>query len=158
MVSPHPFVSSLSSLSLDLLDAAPATAVAEPVVVVFAGEHFEIREAGKAGQSAGEGARLWRGFGCRWRVAWGIIGRGFRSRRGGATRLQRCTTPSKAARGAWRSRQHDRRLRRMAGEATRRQREATMTVGRSSSWHEGERVTAVPHRGSVSSVILAVSM
>jgi hypothetical protein len=165
-VSPHPFVSSLSSLSLplDLLDAAPATAVAEPVVVVFIGERFELWEAGEGARlrargGSGKGRRLSsrRGFGRRRRVAWGVIGR-CSGWRGGATRLRRYTTPSEAARGAWQPRHHDRRLGRVAGETTRRQLEATVTAGRSSSWHDGERAIAVPHRGSVSSAILTVSL
>jgi hypothetical protein len=45
-------------LYIDLLDAAVATVVAEPVVVVFADKRFKLREADKAGQPVGEGARL----------------------------------------------------------------------------------------------------
>jgi hypothetical protein len=68
-------------------------ATVEPVVVVvFAGERFELREAGEVGQPVGEGARL------RARVwpleAWGVIGRSSESRRGGATRLWRYTQPT----------------------------------------------------------------
>jgi hypothetical protein len=72
-------------------------------------------------------------------------------------RLQRCTTPSEeAARGAWRPRQHDRRLRACGGQG--KQWEATVTVGHSSSWREGEPAIAVARRGSVLSAILAVSL
>jgi hypothetical protein len=46
------------SLYIDLLDAALATMVVEPVVVVFADKRFKLREADEAGQPVGEGAHL----------------------------------------------------------------------------------------------------